>query len=344
MKRFFFIAVSLLLTTSLLAQPAKKRVTPGRAAADQKKEQTAVRKFPSAPKQSDDVTWRRDIYRTLDLKKDANAPLYYPIEPSGKQQNLFTYLFRLLIAGNITAYNYTLDGNENFDAKNKVDVKEFLSRYNIFHEIEKNKIVVQPQDIPSADVTRYYIKESSTFDQRTSTFRRNVVAICPVLMDPNSDDFGIAPKPLFWVKYEDVASYLGRLPVMASNYNNVTNMTANDFFALNRYDGKIYKTNNMQGRVLQNYCKDDSTMNKEQLRIEKELTDFEAGIWTTQKPDTAKVDSTAAAAADNPKAKKKEKASSSSSSRRSKSSSKSSSKSGGKSSSGKSVSARRQRR
>ena len=38
----------------------------------------------------DDVVWKRDIYRQLDLTKDKNAPMYYPVEPMGKQVNLFT--------------------------------------------------------------------------------------------------------------------------------------------------------------------------------------------------------------------------------------------------------------
>ena len=56
-------------------------------------------------------------------------------------------------------------------------------------------------------------------------------------------------------------------------------MTADDYFAMNRYDGQIYKTNNMQGVALANYCKSDSAMTKEQKRIEKEIYDFEEGVW-----------------------------------------------------------------
>ena len=66
---------------------------------------------------------------------------------------------------------------------------------------------------------------------------------------------------------------------MSSNLNNVTNMTADDFFAMNRYEGKIYKTNNMQGKVLANYCPTDSDMVAEQERIEKQIGDFEKNIW-----------------------------------------------------------------
>ena len=147
-------------------------------------------------------------------------------------------------------------------------------------------------DITSAEVSRYYIKESSYFDQRTSTFRTKVTALCPVLM--RGYDFGgeATPYPLFWLKYDNISTYLARHTMMASNYNNVTNMTAADYFSMNLYDGKIYKTNNMQGKVLANYCKTDSAMANEQKRIEKQLSDFEKHVWGHD--DSVAVDSTAA--------------------------------------------------
>ena len=80
--------------------------------------------------------------------------------------------------------------------------------------------------------------------------------------------------------------------MMPSDLNNVTNMTADDFFAMNRYDGKIYKTNNMQGKMLHNYCETDSDMVAEQKRIEKQIDDFEKNVWGNGfLPDTTKKDS-----------------------------------------------------
>ena len=102
------------------------------------------------------------------------------------------------------------------------------------------------------------------------------------------------PYPLFWVKYSDIAPWLSRLPVMGSNLNNVTNMTADDYFTMNRYEGKIYKTNNLQGRVLANYCKSDSAMSKEQKRIEQQLTDFEEVVWGHRTDSTDSVPAVAA--------------------------------------------------
>ena len=292
MKRLFFVLLGVALYVQAEAQPARRRVKPNDADKAEKTVDRASLQFPVAVEVPEDVVWRRDVYRQLDLTLDKNAPLYYPVEPSAGQINLFTYLFDLLLTGKITAYQYKLDGNESFTSRDKVDVKELLERYHIYYEEQNGRPRVNASDIPSAEVSRYYIKESSYFDQRTSTFRTKVTALCPVLM--RGDDFGgeATPYPLFWLKYDDISTYLARHTMMASNYNNVTNMTAADYFSMNLYDGKIYKTNNMQGKVLANYCKTDSAMANEQKRIEKQLSAFEKHVWGHD--DSVAVDSTAA--------------------------------------------------
>ena len=292
MKRLFFVLLGVALYVQAESQPARRRVKPNDADKAEKTVDRASLQFPVAVEVPEDVVWRRDVYRQLDLTLDKNAPLYYPVEPSAGQINLFTYLFDLLLTGKITAYQYKLDGNESFTSRDKVDVKELLERYHIYYEEQNGRPRVNASDIPSAEVSRYYIKESSYFDQRTSTFRTKVTALCPVLM--RGDDFGgeATPYPLFWLKYDDISTYLARHTMMASNYNNVTNMTAADYFSMNLYDGKIYKTNNMQGKVLANYCKTDSAMANEQKRIEKQLSDFEKHVWGHD--DSVAVDSTVA--------------------------------------------------
>ena len=239
MKRLFFVLLGVALYVQAEAQPARRRVKPNDADKAEKTVDRASLQFPVAVEVPEDVVWRRDVYRQLDLTLDKNAPLYYPVEPSAGQINLFTYLFDLLLTGKITAYQYKLDGNESFTSRDKVDVKELLERYHIYYEEQNGRPRVNASDIPSAEVSRYYIKESSYFDQRTSTFRTKVTALCPVLM--RGDDFGgeATPYPLVWLKYDDISTYLARHTMMASNYNNVTNMTAADYFSLYLYDGKI---------------------------------------------------------------------------------------------------------
>lgn len=244
--------------------------------------------FPTAMKMSEDVVWRRDVYRMIDLHDDANAGLYYPVEPTDGKVNLFTYIFKLMLTGNIPAYEYRLDGNESFEDSARVKPLTLLDNYHIYYERQNGRIRLDNSDIPSKEVTAYYIKESSYYDQATATFHTKVLALCPIMK--REDDFGgeAATYPLFWVKYDDLAPFLTRQTIMTSNLNNAATMTMEDYFALNKYKGKIYKTNNMLGRTLAQYCKTDSALTKEQKRIEAEIVAFEKNIWG--KP--AEVDST----------------------------------------------------
>lgn len=350
MKRIVlsFILCSLFIG-EVSAQPARRRTTTSNAAAQQNQTQQSTDRasllFPTEAEMPEDVVWRRDIYRQLDLMSDKNAPLYYPVEPNDRQVNLFTYLFRLFLSKRVSAYKYNLDGNESFAEKDRVtDVKEVLERNYIYYEEDNGKITVADNDIPSANVTRYYIKESSFFDQRTGTYHAKVTALCPILIEE-----GEPAKPLFWMKYDDVAPYLSRLPIMSSNLNNVTNMTADDYFTMNRYDGKIYKTANMQGKVLANEP-DTVKVKKEQEKIERQLVEFEENIWHQREVVDSLADSVAV---EQPKTKAKrrpaptgkEKAvSQGSTNRRSSAATKEKKEKGSRASSAPAVSARRQRR
>jgi len=340
MKRIVKGAFLLILTFnfSLLtsnAQPQKTRVQSSSASrntnatrtgaaarktsAGAKKDAPAVSRasimFPTAVAVPEEVPWRRDVYRSLDLTKDQNAALYYPVEPHGNDVNLFTLLFRLLNTGQIPAYEYKLDGAEDFSPSNRMHFKDMLDRYGILYQIDGRTIKVEDADIPSSEVLSVYVKESSYFDQNTATYHSRVVALCPVLH--RADDFSMDQRkyPLFWVKIEDVEPYLAQKMVMTSNLNNAARMSMADFFATNHYKGDIYMTTNMQGKSLQEQVnarqqqqmeeeyvdsaaiRQTKALRDEQLRIEKQLTDFERNIWSTpiDSAEQARKDSIAAA-------------------------------------------------
>ena len=287
---FLIFSFSHFLISTAVAQPkARRQQQQQQAQQRQQKGQTQQQNqgmsmrarlmFPTAVDMPEDVVWRRDIYREIDLNQNANGGLYYPVEPIDKQLNLFTYVFKLALNGYIPVYEYRLDGNELFTDSAKVQMKTILDNFHIYYEEKDGKIRVDNSDIPSAEVKLYYLKESAYFDQANSTFHRKVLAICPVML--REDDFGgeAAKYPLFWVKYSDLAPYLSRQTVMTSNLNNAAMMSMEDYFTLNRYEGKIYKTNNMLGKTLAQYCPTDSALQQEQMRIEAELKAFEEKIF-----------------------------------------------------------------
>lgn len=287
MKKILFLFLLLGMVQGIWAQPeARRQAAAQKKAAQQNGDTPTLRvqiSFPTALPMDENVVWRRDIYRELDLNNEANAALYYPVEPKGNQMNLFTTIFRLMMTGKITVFQYRMDGNESFAVADRVDPKSFLDNYHIYYEKQANgRIKLDNSDIPSREVKSYYIKESSFFDQRSATFHTKVLALCPIMT--REDDFGDGGTryPLFWVKYDDLAPYLTRQQVMTSNLNNAVVMSIDDYFARNQYKGKIYKTNNLLGQTLSQYCTTDSAMAKEQKRIEAELVAFEKNIWGNQ--------------------------------------------------------------
>ena len=292
MKKTLIILSTLLLTvaTATLAQP-KGRVQKD---AEKKSETTlserAKAQYTGQLSAPSDVVWKRDIYRTLDLTKEKNAALYYPVEPLGDRVNMFTLLIRLVADGKVPAYEYRSDGNELFTEDNKYKVAEMLDNFYIYYEEKGGRYTIADSDIPSGDVLSYFIKESTYYDQRTATTATKVTAICPVLH--RSGDFGdeVTKYPMFWINYDEVSAYFGMTPVMTSSYNNVSNMSLDDYFVTHRYEGEIYKTANLQNKLLSDYCKNDTTLTAERARIEGELSGFEHHLWGQKDADTTAVE------------------------------------------------------
>lgn len=286
MKKIILLLMLVGLVQGAFAQPEARRQAQQKAQNKSNANNITTRAqimFPTAASMDEDVVWRRDIYRELDLNEDANAPLYYPVEPLGSQVNLFTYIFKLMMQGRIKAYQYKLDGNESFNADDVVKPKTFLDNYHIYYEKDaQGRTHLDNSDIPSKEVKSYYIKETTYYDQHTATFHTKVLALCPIMT--RDDDFGDGGNkyPLFWVKYDDLAPFLSKQQIMMSNLNNAATMSIDDYFLRNQYKGKIYKTNNMLGKTLAQYCSSDSAMSKEQKKIEAELAAFEKNLWGDQ--------------------------------------------------------------
>ena len=317
-KWFLLFYLFTLLPVNMSAQPQRRRTQQQQqqAAAGQKNGNNAITtraqiSFPTQAAMSEDVVWRRDIYREIDLTQGDNAALYYPVEPVGSQMNLFTYMFKLMMRGSIKAYEYRLDGNEVFTDSARIKPLAFLDNYHIFYERTGKGIHLDDSDIPSREVTAYYIKESAYYDQATSTFHTKVLALCPIMA--REDDFGdgAAKYPLFWVKYTDLEPYLSRQSVAASSLNDAAMMTLEDYFTMNSYKGKIYKAGNRMSQAAArpqfgdfNPANADEAAKREQAKIEKELEAFERGVFG-HTPQRDSLDSIAKIQPDDQKVSKK---------------------------------------
>lgn len=248
------------------------------------------------------LVWKREVYRTIDLQKPENAGLADPVTPTADRMNLFTMIFKLLADGKLQAYEYTLDGNEQFDDAHRANFKDVLDRYHVYYRRKRiaatndTVFVVENSDIPSNEVLSYFIKEQHYYDQNNSSFHTTVEALCPVLHRAGDFDLNTVKYPMFWIQVSDLTPYMNLISIPTSEYNNAATVGLDDFFAMQMYKGDIYKTNNPSGKTLAQYCPTDSALVKEQKRIETQLDGVEDALWRNQMPvDTAATDSTALA-------------------------------------------------
>ena len=291
MKKILLVLFIATLAVAANAQPQARRTQQQAKAQKSNVDNMTLRaqiSYPAAQNMSEDVVWRRDIYRELKLSDAANSGLYYPEEPNVNEMNLFTYIFKLMLTGKIKVYEYRLDGNESFSDSARVKPLEFLDNYGIYYERNGKSMHLDNSDIPSRDVRGYYLKESAYYDQASATFHKKVIALCPIMV--RQDDFSSGEGddsgqkyPLFWVKYDDIAPFLAKHTIMTSDLNNAATMSADDYFTKNRYKGKIYKTTNMLGKTLRQMAGDDDMkLTAEQKRIEAEIDAFEKNIFGNQ--------------------------------------------------------------
>ena len=275
MKRMIHLLIVALMAVSAEAQP--------------KLTSRAINSFPTAlPLTEDDIEWQRDIYREINISDDENAGLFCHDRGDETQEPLFSVVFKLALEGSVPVYKYSLEGNEVFNTKNLVNMKDILDDYHILYKEVRHHLEVEEDDIPVNDVTCYYIKEGVYYDLTNSAFRRRVLALCPVIVTTD-DEFGEGETkfPLFWVRYIDIEPYLKGLRIIPDSRNRAAVMNMTDYFTLNRYKGPIYKVNNAQGMSLSQYCEDDSLIMQEQMRIEAELKNVQKRTYNTF-PDPVK--------------------------------------------------------
>ena len=280
------LVAALSITFESLAQSSVKIRTGAAKRAEEADNSLSIRAQALYDKQElspADMPWMRVIYRSIDLKQDANLPLYFPEESMEGQENLFRLIMRLLSDKKVEAFEY-LDGREIFTDEYKIKVSEMLERFHILYSEKESggkspRIVIDPSDVPANEVLSYYVREKWMFDQRNSGVTCEIEALCPVLH--RVDDFGGEPirYPMFWIKYSDLRPYMAQQYILTSSENNVRNYTIDDFFRLRMFEGEIYKTMNLRNMSLMQLYPEPAAQDSARAAIEKQLESFEKGLW-----------------------------------------------------------------
>lgn len=274
---------SAVMTRGTRTRPGQKTEQAGPDVSGRLQQQLDAADDPSRPDAS--VKYMRVIYRELDLvKEDKNAPLYYPEDLVDGQENLFRIMFRLLAQNKIPAYEF-LNGREEFTEERRVKMADILTKFSIMGtpakgSSEKNPLWdIDPIDVPTNEVLKYYIIERWVFDNRTNSMKTVVEAICPVIVADESAE--IAGKtPMFWMKMSDLKPYLRQQYIFTDDDNNLALHTYDDFFTMNMYKGDIYKTRNLRNRTLEEiHAGDPDDLKRAQDSIQNRLDHYADNLW-----------------------------------------------------------------
>jgi gliding motility associated protien GldN len=290
MKSLYISTILIALTLVVQAQNTRPTVTRGSERAAQQADNTTTELTVRAQIMNEQLTqevgnarWIRNIIRELDLSKEKNAPLYYPVQEMNGRKNLFTSIFHLLSEDKIHVYEYLMN-TESFEDDNILTYKEMLDKFRIFYETipargsNPVRFIVNSSDIPSREVDKMYVKEAWYFDQHNSIYDVKTLAICPISRRTMESGEEIT-EGMFWVKYEDIRPYMQNNPIMTSNVNNAMTYTMDDYFRRRMYDGDIIQTENLMNLPLVKLFDTDEEIAAEQQRIEGELVAFEKALW-----------------------------------------------------------------
>lgn len=289
-RSLLVIVAALMVSLSSVAQPevgVRKRGERGKKKTEENAATQVTERMQSFYEQKEphdaDLAWMREIYRQIDLTKPDNAALYFPEDVIDGQENLFRLMLRLVVDGEIPAYEY-LDGREIFTDKYKINVRDMLDRFGIYYtegkgSTEKNpKFVIEEADVPTTQVLNYYVIEKWEFDRRSNEMKMRVVAICPVL-NRSSDFGGDARYPMFWVKFDALRPYLAQQYVFISDDNNLPQYSLDDYFNMEMYKGDIYKTKNLRNLSLVQMFPDPDDLKRAQDSIDNRLRNFDKNLW-----------------------------------------------------------------
>lgn len=231
----------------------------------------------------ENILWKKTIWRIVDMREQVNYPLYYPLLESNGRLNLFSTIFNLLKEGKVNAYEY-FEEKEDFSEDNKFTFETVLEKtrvdvFDVSTGADGNQVYsINPSDIPSAQVLKFYIKEVWYFDAMESCMKFKIEAIAPQLYYTNVD--GIEEKePIYWIPFDQLRPWLAKQPVVINNKNSTSFISYDDLFQKRRFVGHIYKEDNIQNRTLIQYCNTPEEVRSEQIRIESEIMNFEYDLW-----------------------------------------------------------------
>ncbi len=234
--------------------------------------------------QIDDVVWRKNVIRVIDLREQQNRPLYYPYEDieETSQKNLFSIIFTNFLEGKLKGYKSQVNVSPTyvpyFNEENEINPDSFsiLSQGYMPDRIS----VYDKVNWITPGIIKYYILEVWYFNKTSSTFHNKIIAIAPVYDEEYGQDSDIRSGSWFWFPYDRLRPFLQEEYIKLSGRNVSPLVNFDDFFITRKFYGYIVKDYDLESRDIDTGLDDPILIKQEQDRVEDEIIDFEQDLWS----------------------------------------------------------------
>jgi gliding motility associated protien GldN len=254
-----------------------------------KKENTQNRNpIPYTHIREADVMWSKRVWRTIDLREKFNHPLYYPTSPINNRKSLFDVIKEGILSEEIYAFDNPLFVDDFSIRMTKTQVVDlFYQTDSILQEDPYNpgtynKVVIV-NELLSADIVQWWVKEDWYFNKQTSTMEVRILGLCPLKAksDPSTGEV-IGVMPLFWVYFPQCRPLLARNEVFNSE-NDAQRMSYDDLFMKRMFASYIFKESNVYNvggndRPINSYCTGVEAL-MEADRVKEDISNKEHDVW-----------------------------------------------------------------
>ena len=223
---------------------------------------TNAQALPEPLLRAADVMWAKRVWRTVDLRDDANAALGPSPDTSAACGSLFEVIrFCLLNEASMTAYHPGATGTD-----------DRFTRVLRGHELDSLMARCSP-----ADITGYRIKEDWIFEKQRSELLVRIIGLAPLvdLRGPDGDLRG--QRVLFWLYWPECRRALAQWPA-ARLQPDGERPSYEALFRRRRFTSMVIQVSGMDDRTLGATLSGVDAV-REAMRLERALRDREQDLW-----------------------------------------------------------------
>jgi gliding motility associated protien GldN len=250
---------------------------------------------------AEDIVWRRDIYRIIDMRQKQNFQLYFPVMPDDPT---YWSLYRLVldaVSNGVTIYRpdqYVIKPTFSQDRiipKKEVPDYFMTGTWADLDREDPDTYLLQydsASQVLTPNFTRYenyvrnqvkfLVQEVVFFNRHYSRLYSKILAIAPLyagnVSETDTPMQALYKQILFWVPFESFRPYMAQQYVTPRG-NDSRRVTFEDFFALKKYSSYIVGANNVYSRMIPEIATTREEIQNEQQRIENELLNIEQDLW-----------------------------------------------------------------